>query len=351
MNSSFTRIDLAPGYSISRVIKGGWQLAGGHGAIDEKQAVEDMRSFVEAGVTTFDCADIYTGVEVLIGKFMKKYNSAFKSGTLPPVQIHTKYVPDLNQLPTLRKSYTEAVIDRSLKRLNVDRLDLVQFHWWDYSIKRYVEVAQHLLELKNAGKIAHIGVTNFDAQHLKEILDAGIKVISNQVQYSIIDNRPEKNLLALCREYDISLLCYGTLAGGFFNERYLQSEEIKEPLENRSLTKYKLIIDDFGGFNLFQDLLQNLKSIAEKYNVGIAEVAIKFIMQKPYAAGVIVGARSEKHLEKLKKLESFKLDDDDLNIISRVLARSKELKGPVYALERNRNGKHGKIMKYNLNQL
>lgn len=351
MNSRFTRIDLAAGYSISRVIKGGWQLAGGHGTIDEKQAVEDMRSFVEAGITTFDCADIYTGVEELIGKFIKKYNSAFKSGALSPMQIHTKYVPDLNQLPTLTKSYTEAVIDRSLKRLNVDRLDLVQFHWWDYSIKRYVEVAQHLLELKNAGKIAHIGVTNFDAQHLKEILDAGIKVISNQVQYSIIDYRPEKNLLPLCREYSISLLCYGTLAGGFFSERYLQSIEIQEPLANRSLTKYKLIIDDFGGFNLFQELLQNLQSIAGKYNVGIAEVAIKFILQKSYASGVIVGARNAKHLEKLKKLESFKLDDDDLNLISRVHARCKELKGPVYALERDRNGKHGKIMKYNLNKL
>ena len=351
MNSKFARIDLAPGYSISRVIKGGWQLAGGHGTIDEKQAVDDMRSFVEAGITTFDCADIYTGVEVLIGKFMKKYNSAFKSGELSPVQIHTKYVPDLNQLPTLTKSCTEAVIDRSLKRLNVDRLDLVQFHWWDYSIKRYVEVAQHLLELKNAGKIAHIGVTNFDAQHLKEILDAGIKILSNQVQYSLIDNRPEKSLLPLCREYGISLLCYGTLAGGFFSERYLQLKEMQEPFENRSLTKYKLIIDDFGGFNLFQDLLQNLKSIAGNYNVGIAEVAIKFIMQKPHAAGVIVGARSVKHLEKLQKLESFSLDEDDLHIISHALDRCKELKGPVYALERNRNGKHGKIMKYNLNQL
>ena len=350
MNSNFARIDLAPGYSISRVIKGGWQLAGGHGTIDEKQAVEDMRSFVEAGITTFDCADIYTGVEELIGKFIKKYSSAFKSGELSPVQIHTKYVPDLNHLPTLTKSYTEAVIDRSLKRLNVDRLDLVQFHWWDYSIKRYVEVARHLLELKNAGKIAHIGVTNFDAQHLKEILDAGINIISNQVQYSIIDQRPGKNLLPLCREYGMSLLCYGTLAGGFFSERYLQSKEIQAPLENRSLTKYKLIIDDFGGFKLFQELLQNLKSIAGKYNVGIAEVAIKFIMQKPNAAGVIVGARSAKHLEKLRKLESFNLDDD-LNIISRVLARCQEVKGPVYALERDRNGKHGKIMKYNLNKL
>jgi len=65
------RIELQPGYSISRVVKGGWHLAGGHGTISEDQALEDMRHFVEAGITTFDCADIYTGVEELIGKFRK----------------------------------------------------------------------------------------------------------------------------------------------------------------------------------------------------------------------------------------------------------------------------------------
>ena len=164
--------------------------------------------------------------------------------------------------------------------LPVDRLDLVQFHWWDYSIKRYIEAADHLVQLKNAGKIAHIGVTNFDAQHLKEILDAGVNIISNQVQYSIIDHRPEKNLLPLCRESGINLLCYGALAGGFFSEHYISSTGIQEPLEYRSLTKYKLIIDDFGGFELFQELLQHLHSISRKYHVGIADVAIKYILQK-----------------------------------------------------------------------
>ena len=64
-----THIDLAPGYRISRLIKGGWQLAGGHGPVAHAHALADMAAFVEAGITTFDCADIYTGVESLIGRF------------------------------------------------------------------------------------------------------------------------------------------------------------------------------------------------------------------------------------------------------------------------------------------
>ena len=67
------RTEIRPGYSVSKVIKGGWHLAGGHGYIDENMALNDMHEFVKAGITTFDCADIYTGVEDLIGKFRKKY--------------------------------------------------------------------------------------------------------------------------------------------------------------------------------------------------------------------------------------------------------------------------------------
>ncbi|MFM8361812.1 MAG: aldo/keto reductase [Haliscomenobacter sp.] len=182
------RITLAPDYSISRVLKGGWHLAGGHGPVDEAEAIADMRAFVEAGITTFDCADIYTGVEDLIGKFLREERDAFASGNLPAVQIHTKYVPDYDALATLSKRDTEAIIDRSLQRLGVEQLDLVQFAWWDYQFPRYVETAVHLHELRQAGKIRHIGVTNFDAAHLQEILDAGVPILANQVQYSALDH-------------------------------------------------------------------------------------------------------------------------------------------------------------------
>jgi len=350
MSSFFPKIDIRPGYSISRIIKGGWQLAGGHGAVDEKQAIKDMRTFVENGITTFDCADIYTGVEELIGRFIKEYKHEFTSKSLPPVQIHTKYVPDLDDLRNLTKSYTETIIDRSLKRLCVERLDLVQFHWWDYSIQRYVEVAQHLHELQRAGKIRYIGVTNFDASHLMEILEAGIPIVSNQVQFSVLDHRPEGNLRKLVQEYNIFLICYGVLVGGFLNERYLGIKEPQEPLGNRSLVKYKLIIDEFGGFEIFQNLLHTLKQIANRYNVGIAEISTQYILQKSSVAGVIIGARNIGHLESLKKLYSFTLEEDDLQKIQAIITEAKGPEGPVYELERDRTGRHGKIMKYNLNK-
>ena len=110
MINDFPRSDLAPSYTISQVLKGGWQLSEGHSQmIDEQQAIEDMRTFVETGITTFDCADIYTGVEELIGKFLKKYKSTIDSGELPAVQVHTKCVPDLDELPLFTKAKAEMI--------------------------------------------------------------------------------------------------------------------------------------------------------------------------------------------------------------------------------------------------
>jgi aryl-alcohol dehydrogenase-like predicted oxidoreductase len=341
IKNTFPRIQLQPGYSISRIVKGGWQLAGGHGPVDEKRVVRDMWAFVEAGITTFDCADIYTGVEELIGKFIRECQD---------IQVHTKYVPDLDELPRLNKAYTEKIIDRSLMRLGVEQLDMVQFHWWDYSVPRYIDTAFHLVDLKKAGKIRLIGVTNFDAPHLRELLDVGIPVVANQIQYSVFDSRPEGRLQQLAKEYGFVFLCYGTVAGGFLSERYLGLREFPDPLQNRSLVKYRLIIEEFGGVGQFQEMMHTLAEIAGKYGVGIAEIATQYILQKPCVAGVIIGARNIEHLDHLKKILTFRLAQQDLQAIQEMISLAKGPSGPVYGLERDREGRHGRIMRYNLNK-
>ena len=343
------RIQLRPNYSISRIIKGGWHLAGGHGHIDKPQALDDMRAFVEAGITTFDCADIYTGVEQLIGDFLRKEKDAFASGALPPIQVHTKYVPDYNALASLTKADTVRIIDRSLQRLGVEQLDLVQFAWWDYAFPRYVETALRLAELQQQGKIRYIGTTNFETTRLKEIIDAGVEVVANQTQYSVLDHRPEQKMLALAKAHDFTFLCYGVVAGGFLSDRYLGAPDPTPPLENRSLTKYRLIIEEFGGYPFFQEALTVLRRIADKYQVGIAEVATRYVLQKPGVAAVIIGARNRRHLQKLLQTGSFHLDTEDLEQIQQIVDKAKGPAGPVYDLERDKTGPHGRIMKYNLN--
>ncbi|MBE0636340.1 aldo/keto reductase [Candidatus Bipolaricaulota bacterium] len=340
------RIELAPGYSISRIIRGGWQLSVGHhqAGVDEAAAIEGMRLCAETGITTFDCADIYTGVEELIGRFLRTHRDE------RPIQIHTKYVPDLDSLATLTPQNTVAVIDRSLQRLGIQRLDLVQFHWWDYDIPGYVEAAHTLDNLRLQGKVRHIGVTNFDVAHLSEILDAGVPVVSNQVQYSVLDRRPATDMATYCASHRVSLLCYGTLAGGFLTDRYLNAPPPQEPFENRSLTKYRLIIEEIGGWSRYQNLLQVLRAIADKHGTNIAAIASRYVLDQPQVAGAIIGMRSNHRIAEAHRLFDLPLSSDDLGLIDACLTQSAGPRGPVFGLERIKDGRHAGIMKMNLGQ-
>ncbi|KQR71689.1 aldo/keto reductase [Rhizobium sp. Leaf341] len=344
------RISIAPGYEISRVIRGGWQLAGGHGTVDAETAVEDMIAFADAGITTFDCADIYTGVEELIGRFRIAYGRLRGAEALARIRVHTKFVPDLAVLPTIDKAYVESVIDTSRKRLHLETLDLVQFHWWALDVPGWLETAGWLRELSEAGKIGKVSLTNFDTDHVAAMIDAGVPIASLQLQYSLLDRRPEKRMAALARDAGFALFCYGTVAGGFLSDRWLGMAEPEHPLENRSLTKYKLIIDDFGGWDLFQALLVTLRRIADRHGTDIATVASAALLTKPAVAAVIVGARNRNHLPANLAIANITLDGEDHAALDATLAEAVPLEGDVYALERDRTGRHGSIMKYNLNK-
>ncbi len=370
-----THVELAPGYRISRLIKGGWQLAGGHGPVAHAQAMADMAAFVEAGISTFDCADIYTGVEALIGDFLREHRarqrqeaeahprradtsaegttgSSHATSARPshePVHVHTKFVPDLDALAGLTAHDIRGIIDRSRERLGVRALDLVQFHWWDFSVPGCLDAVHYLDAVRREGRIRHLGVTNFDSAHLAELLDAGLPIVSHQLQYSLLDRRPAGTMAALCQSRGVGLLAYGALAGGFLSERWLGADEPAEPLENRSLTKYKLIIDEFGGWRLFQELLRACDAVAQRHGVRIGTVAIRWVLDQPGVAAVIVGARHARHLAHTRAALALQLTDDDRAALGAVLDRASGPGGDVYHLERDRSGPHGRIMRYNLN--
>jgi len=338
------RTTLAPGYDISRVLKGGWQLAGGHGNVDADAALADMDRYVDAGITTFDCADIYTGVEALIGQWRRTRPARASS-----VQIHTKYVPDRDRLSTHSRADVQRGVDRSLQRLGIEALDLVQLHWWDYDVRGYVDAALWLDELRAAGKVRNIGLTNFDQLRLEEFVAAGVPVVSHQVQYSVLDRRPAATT-SFCEAHSIGLLCYGALAGGFLSERWLGVPEPDASLENRSLTKYRLIIDEFGGWLVFQRLLEVLRAVGARHGVGIGAVAIRWVLDQPAVAGVIVGVRHAGHLSSIESALAMNLDAPDRSAIAEAQALGNGPAGDVYGLERIKDGVHASIMRYSLNR-
>jgi len=335
---------MVSGYEISPVIKGGWQLSSGHSLdrkIEDEQAVADTVAFIEAGISTLDFGDIYTGVEELIGKAVKRLDSR------EMVQLHTKYVPNEKSLHEFDRSDVRTIVNRSLSRLGVEQVDLVQLHWWRYEANSYLVAMEELFALKNEGKIRHIGITNFDLPHVKEIVAAGFKPASIQIQYSILDRRAEEGLSQYCAENDIGILCYGTVAGGLLSEKYL-GVPAPEKVETRSAVKYQLIIDEFGGWDLFQELLRALKVVATNHGTDIATIASSYMLARPGVKGVIVGARNISHLESNLRVPEIELTTAELKTLSDVLDRSTGPTGEVYYLERYVD-KHRNIMHTNNN--
>jgi aryl-alcohol dehydrogenase-like predicted oxidoreductase len=299
------------------------------------------------GFTTFDCADIYAGVEELLGEFLRHERA---SGPGARVQLHTKFVPDLDVLPTIDRRYVERIIHRSLFRLGVEALDLVQFHWWDFGVPGYVEVAGWLEELRAQGKIRLLGVTNFDEGHLAELIDAGIRLVSNQVQYSVLDRRPQAALAPYCAGRGIALLCYGALAGGFLTGRYLGLGEPPGELENRSLVKYRLMIEEVGGWSRYQEVLTALEGIAARAGVPLAVVGLGWVLDRPGVAATITGVDTLAQADELSSALDLVWGTGEREALDELLARIPVPPGPVYGLERARGGPHGVIMRYNLNR-
>ena len=316
---------IAQNLEICRVLNGMWQVSGAHGHIDPDKAVESMFSYIDTGFTTWDLADHYGPAEDFIGEFRRRLADRRGSDATAGIQAFTKWVPSPGPMD---RTWVEENINKSLLRMRVGSLDLLQFHWWDYGDERYLEAMDNLGELRDEGKIQHLGLTNFDTAHLRNVVDKGHEVVSNQVQYSLIDRRPEKTMAQYCRGQGIHLLAYGTLAGGLLSDRYLgQSEPSRATLTTASLNKYKQMVDVWGGWDLFQELLSALKRVADRHQVSIADVAVRYILDRPAVAGVIVGARLgiADHIEDNARLFGLELKPVDLDEIESVLSRSRDL--------------------------
>jgi len=311
--------------TICRILNGMWQVSGAHGAIDRERAVEAMFAYHDAGFTTWDLADHYGPAEDLIGEFRRRFAARYGAERLSEIQAFTKWVPHPGRMT---RRVVEDAIAISLGRMGVDRLDLLQFHWWDYADPNYLDALKHLADLQQDGKIRHLALTNFDTERLALIGDHAIRIVSNQVQYSLVDRRPEAHMAAFCQAHGITLLTYGTLLGGLLSESYLgRPEPGWRDLNTASLQKYKQMIDVWGGWNLFQELLAELKAIADKHGVSIANIGTRYVLERPAVAGVIVGARLgvSQHLADNARVFGFVLAPEDAAPLEPVLAKSRDL--------------------------
>jgi len=321
------RFQLAPDLTISRIVTGLWQVADmerGGKLLDPEISSSAMLGYAEAGFDSFDMADHYGSAEIIAGRFLARVAAGERALAHRP-SVFTKWCPAPGPMtPEIVRSGVE----RSLQRLGVASIDLMQLHWWTFEHPGYLDAMKELATLQREGVIRHLGVTNFDTGHLRVLVKHGIPVATNQVCFSLLDRRAAGDMSAFCIENGVRLLAYGTLGGGLISERWLGEPE-PDALSDWSKMKYKRFVDATGGWAALQDILTALSRVARRHGVSIANVATRWALDQPAVAAIIVGARlgERQHCEDNRAAFSLALDDADRSEIGAAMARSRPLFG------------------------
>lgn len=318
---------------VSRTIQGYWQLAGGHGRYREADAIANMDAHFKAGITTLDTADIYGPSELIIGKFV-----ASQPRALPCTKFCCfRFLDEIN------REEVKTRIQRACERLQIAKLPLVQFFWSNYEVKRYVDVALWLTEMKEEGLIQEIGATNFDLKRLKELTNAGVPIVSNQVQLSALDRRPVQSGMAdWCASNSISLIGFGTVGSGILSNSYLnKGPPSPEERNTASMRMYSSTAARFGSWKLVQELLQTMDAISKEVRsdgrcneANISNIAQRYVLQTPAVAAIIIGVRNQDHIDENTRTHSFHLKQEEIDAIDKVVAKREGPKGDVWDIER-----------------
>ncbi len=316
-------IRLGRDLEICRVLTGLWQIADmekGGAELDPGKGADDLQAYVDDGFTTFDMADHYGSAEIIAGRLLARY----PEGPDRPLAF-TKWCPAPG--PMTRETVRVGVEER-LSRLGVDRVDLLQFHWWTFEHPAWLDALHELAVLRESGLVREIGVTNFDAAHLHLALADGIPVRTNQVSFSLIDRRACGALAEVCRANDVFLLAYGTLCGGFLADKWRGRPEPTE-IPDWSRSKYKRFIDTVGGWDVYQGVLEAAARIAGKHGVSVSNIATRWVLEQTGVAGVIIGARigESDHRADNARLFSFSLDPDDHALLDEAFAATTMISG------------------------
>jgi aryl-alcohol dehydrogenase-like predicted oxidoreductase/enamine deaminase RidA (YjgF/YER057c/UK114 family) len=320
------RIELAPGLEVSRVVTGLWQVADMERdgkALNLDKAAAALGDYAAAGFDTFDMADHYGSAEDIAGVF----NRGVREGRFKPGKVFTKWCPTPGEMTA---EVVRAGIRRSADRLQTDRIDLLQFHWWVFEHPAYLDAMREMAKLQQDGAIGHLGLTNFDTDHLHLLVRQGYRIATNQVCFSLLDRRAGEDMTTFCLANGVKLLAYGTLAGGLLSDKWLGKPEPKAgDIADWSKMKYQRFVAQIGGWRALQGILEALAKVAAKHKVSVANVATRWVLEQPAVGAIIVGARlgeSEHRADNLA-LFSFALDAEDKRVIDAALERTTRIPG------------------------
>ncbi|MEP6466707.1 MAG: aldo/keto reductase [Parafilimonas sp.] len=309
--------------------KGHWAAIG---ELPQKAVDEIVKRSIDAGINFIDTANVYSEglAEELTGKSIK--NLGLKRDDLV---IATKVLGKMgdgpNQIGLSRKHIMQQV-DESLKRLNIDYIDLYQIHGYD-ALTPIEDTVRTLDDLVKSGKVRYIGCSNITAWQLMKALAFSThhniaKFVSLQAYYTIAGRDLERELIPLLNDQKVGLMVWSPLAGGLLSGKYSRN---KNPEDARRVSF------DFPPVNKEKafDIIDVMEPIAQSKNISVAQIALAWLLHQPVVTSVIIGAKNNDQLEDNLKAIDVVLNDDELKKLNEASKLSPEY--PGWMLERQRD--------------
>ncbi|MGZ3998869.1 MAG: aldo/keto reductase [Flavisolibacter sp.] len=280
--------------------------------IDEKTSFEVLDAFIDAGFNFIDTADSYSTwapgnkggeSETIIGNWMKSRNNRDK------VLIATKVGSDMGQGKSLKKKYILEEVEASLKRLQVNQIDLYQSHWDDLStpVEETLEAYQQLVK---QGKVRVVGASNFTKERLGEALkaskEAGLpRYQTFQPRYNLYDRQEfEREYEQICLQEKLGVIPYYGLAMGFLSGKYRSQSDLSQSARGKGVQNY---LTPRG-----MKILGALDTVAKRFEVTQATIALAWLIARPAITAPIASATGVQQLQQLVKAATIKLDEESI---------------------------------------
>ncbi|HEV7950512.1 MAG TPA: aldo/keto reductase family protein [Glaciihabitans sp.] len=319
------------GLKISEITYGNWLTHGSQ--VENDTATACVRAALDAGITTFDTADVYanTAAETVLG-------AALTGERRQSLEIFTKVFgptgPKGHNDTGLSRKHIMESIDGSLTRLQTDYVDLYQAHRFDYETP-LEETMQAFADIVRQGKALYIGVSEWTADQLRAghalSKELGFQLISNQPQYSALWRVIEEEVVPTSIELGISQIVWSPIAQGVLTGKYTPGGEL--PAGSRAT-------DEKGGANMIKrfmndDVLtrvQALRPVAEELNLSLAQLAVAWVLQNSNVASAIIGASRPEQVAENVKASGVSIPTELLSQIDSILGETIE-RDPAKTLE------------------
>ena len=321
------------GIDISAIGFGCWEIGGGYGSIEETEFIKAVNRALDIGINSFDTAEAYG-----FGASEKSLAKALGSRRKEAI-ITTKFGVGYPDKPNYRDGSRQRVmesIEKSLKCLNTDYVDVYLIHWPD-RVTPFEETMAALDDLVKQGKVRAVGLSNFKLEEIQRCMRAR-RVDVVQYCWNMFDRRMEKEIFPYCRENGIGVMAYGSLAYGMLTGT-LTEENAFDKGDWRSkrgqLANLNLFQHLFGPDHYLKNLraVEELKSIAKRYGKTVPQLALRWTLSNPVISTALVGCRNPREVDDNSGAQGWSISDADMKEIDSIFVRHGAVTTPEVWLE------------------